>query len=320
MSTTDAAERRRRGHRGPDPVAVSRPDQQPGPAGSRDRQRAPATVRHDGGLRRGHSGRTEGRPGGGAHRGPARGPAPATRRPPRGQAPPGRHGQRPAPPRTGILGRAKTVLRDAAMAAGMLIILLLASLIGIRVRRRRAERGTLPAPEPRTLLNAPSGPAGDLGRGRPAYGRRPRQRAAAAHMAAPGTTPWRTGPGAQDRRSYARATGQAAPVWTPNRPVAARDAAPPPPAGRRRASCPYPGHPLSRALRHPDLRAAPANPVLRRERESRKRSASRHHVPGGTLRRSAARRRTRRRARNRGRSGRYRTSSPDQRTRPAGPA
>ena len=34
---------------------------------------------------------------------------------------------------------------------------LLASLIGIRVRRRRAERATLPAPEPRTLLSAPSG-------------------------------------------------------------------------------------------------------------------------------------------------------------------
>ena len=78
--------------------------------------------------------------------------------PAKAQAPPGKIRPAEGHPATGILSRAKAGLRDAAMAAGVLIVLLLASLIGIRVRRRRAERATLPAPEPRTLLSAPSGP------------------------------------------------------------------------------------------------------------------------------------------------------------------
>jgi len=120
--------------------------------------------------------------------------APAT-----GQAPPGKTRPAAGHPKAAILGRTTTVLRDAAMAAGMLIVLLLASLVGIRFRRRRSERGPLPAPEPRTLLNGPSGPlavAGSAGHAR-AGGH---ERAAAAPMAAPGTAPWRTGPGRQGRR------------------------------------------------------------------------------------------------------------------------
>ena len=64
---------RRRRRCGPDPVPVSHPEQQPGQAGAGDRQRAPATLRHGGGLRRGHSGRAESGPGGRPHRGAARG-------------------------------------------------------------------------------------------------------------------------------------------------------------------------------------------------------------------------------------------------------
>ena len=136
-------------------------------------------------------------------------------------APP--HTIRPAPPRTGILGRAKTVLRDAAMAAGMLILLLLASLIGIRVRRRRADRGPLPAPEPWTLLNAPPGPHGTpVGVARHTAGVARHTRAAAGERAAgrigaPGTAPWRTGPGGQDNRPPAGAGGQTAPAQAPAR-------------------------------------------------------------------------------------------------------
>jgi serine protease len=145
-------------------------------------------------------------------------------------APP--HTIRPAPPRTGILGRAKTVLRDVAMAAGMLILLLLASLIGIRVRRRRADRGPLPAPEPWTLLNAPPGPpgtpAGVARHTRAAAGKR-----AAGQMGAPGTAPWRTRPGGQDTRPPAGAGGQTAPTQAPARwalpgPAPALASGPPP--------------------------------------------------------------------------------------------
>jgi subtilisin family serine protease len=132
---------------------------------------------------------------------------------------------RPAPPRTGILSRATAVLRDAAMAAGMLILLLLASLIGIRVRRRRADRGPLPAPEPWTLLNAPPGPPGA-----PAGVVRYPRATAGAHTAgrvgAPGTAPWRTRParpdwrtgaGGQDTRPPAGAGGQTAHPEAPAR-------------------------------------------------------------------------------------------------------
>ncbi len=64
----------------------------------------------------------------------------------------------PAPAKPGTVGMARSALRDAACAAGGLIVLLLGVLLGLRLWRRRAEHETGPAPEPRTLLNAPSGP------------------------------------------------------------------------------------------------------------------------------------------------------------------
>jgi len=109
------------------------------------------------------------------------------------QAPPGKTGPPAGHPRAGVLDRATTVLRDAAMAAGMLIVLLLASLVGIRIRRRRSDRGGLPAPEPRTLLSAPSEPLATVGGAR--HTRAPAAAAApVAPMAPPGAAPWRTGP------------------------------------------------------------------------------------------------------------------------------
>ncbi len=235
--------------------------------------------------------------------------APATA-PATAQAPP--ETARPAvpPPRTGILGRAQTVLRDAAMAAGMLIILLLASLVGIRVRRRRAERGTLPAPEPRTLLNAPSGPlatsAGGARHSRETAG----HRAAATHMAAPGAAPWRTAPGAQDRRSYAQATGQAAPVWTPNRPVLPGTPAAPG-SGTPPRILPVPGASAFPGPSSSGLAGRPGEPgAPPRSGNPGSGPLTAGPVPGGSLpARAAVGGRTRRRARIRGRSGRYRTSS-----------
>ncbi len=214
---------------------------------------------------------------------------------------------RPAatPPRTGILGRAKTVLRDAAMAAGMLIVLLLASLVGIRVRRRRAERGTLPAPEPRTLLNARSGPLATSAGGARHTRETAGQRAAAAHMAAPGGAPWRTAPGAQDRRSYAQATGQAAPVWTPNRPglpgtPAALASGTPPRILPVPGASAFPGPSSSGLAGRPSEPGAPP----------RSGDPGSGPLPGGPVPASAVGGgRTRRRARIRSRSGRYRTSS-----------
>jgi subtilisin family serine protease len=61
-------------------------------------------------------------------------------------------------PKPGTVGMARSALRDAAAAAGALIVLLLGVLLGIRLWRRRAEQETRSAPEPRTLLGAPSGP------------------------------------------------------------------------------------------------------------------------------------------------------------------
>jgi subtilisin family serine protease len=61
-------------------------------------------------------------------------------------------------PRPGTVGMARSALRDAAAAAGGLIVLLLGILLGLRLWRRRAEHETRSAPEPRTLLGAPSGP------------------------------------------------------------------------------------------------------------------------------------------------------------------
>jgi len=131
---------------------------------------------------------------------------------------------RPAPsqPGTGLLGQARAMLRDAAMAAGMLILLLLASMVGIRVRRRR-ERATLPAPEPRTLVNAPPSPQATVA-GHARHTREAADQRTAAPVAARGTAPWRTGPGLHDwrarpggpdRRSWEPGTGPAVPVWPP---------------------------------------------------------------------------------------------------------
>jgi subtilisin family serine protease len=58
----------------------------------------------------------------------------------------------------GPVGMARSALRDAACAAGGLIVLLLGVLLGLRLWRRRSEHDPGPAPEPRTLLNPPSGP------------------------------------------------------------------------------------------------------------------------------------------------------------------
>jgi subtilisin family serine protease len=62
-----------------------------------------------------------------------------------------------AAPKTGILGAAKALLRDAAIAAGLLIVVLVASLLGLHVRRRRRRPVTVPRAdaERRTLLTAP---------------------------------------------------------------------------------------------------------------------------------------------------------------------
>ncbi|MGP0023239.1 MAG: S8 family serine peptidase [Streptosporangiaceae bacterium] len=157
---------------------------------------------------------------------------------------------RPAPPRTGILSRATAVLRDAAMAAGMLILLLLASLIGIRVRRRRADRGPLPGPEPWTLLNAPPGPPG-VPAGVVRYPRATAGARSAGRVGAPGTAPWRTGPArpdwqtgaaGQDTRPPAGARGQTADTEAPA--GRARPGAPPAPAsGPPPGVLPVPGTP-----------------------------------------------------------------------------
>jgi hypothetical protein len=63
-----------------------------------------------------------------------------------------------SPAKPGTVGMARSALRDAAAAAGGLIVLLLGILLGLRLWRRRAEQETRSAPEPRTLLGAPSGP------------------------------------------------------------------------------------------------------------------------------------------------------------------
>ncbi len=168
------------------------------------------------------------------------------------QAPP--RTVRPAPPRTGILSRAKAVLRDAAMAAGMLILLLLASLIGIRVRRRRADRGPLPAPEPWTLLNAPPGPPG-VPAGVVRYPRATAGAHTARRVGAPGTAPWRTGParpdwragaGGQDTRPPAGAGGQTAhpeapAQWALPGPPSAPASGPPPGVLPVPGTPPFPG-------------------------------------------------------------------------------
>jgi hypothetical protein len=60
---------------------------------------------------------------------------------------------------TGVLGTARALLRDAVMAAGLLIALLAASLVGMRVRRRRPALAPRAAPQPRMLLSAPVAPA-----------------------------------------------------------------------------------------------------------------------------------------------------------------
>ena len=167
------------------------------------------------------------------------------------QAPPAKTRPTAGHPKTGILGRAKIVLRDAAIAAGTLIVLLLASLLGIRVRRRRAERGALPAPEPRTVLNAPSGPPGSAGGARHTRAAA-EERAATAHMAAPapgGPDPAaRTGgpsPAARTGGHKPARPVRARPPGRPTGPCPARRR--PWPAGHRPASCPCPVPRRSRA-------------------------------------------------------------------------
>jgi serine protease len=56
------------------------------------------------------------------------------------------------------VGMAKSALRDAAYAAGGLIVLLLGVLLGLRLWRRRSGRQSRSPAEPRTLLEAPTGP------------------------------------------------------------------------------------------------------------------------------------------------------------------
>jgi subtilisin family serine protease len=100
---------------------------------------------------------------------PATAPATGTGTPDRAQAPGAAGGTAGrAATTTGILGTARTVLRDAAIVAGLLIVVLVASLAGLRVRRRRpalaaraarAARAAQAAPPPRMLLSAPVAPA-----------------------------------------------------------------------------------------------------------------------------------------------------------------
>src|SRR6201996_2674540 len=64
-----------------------------------------------------------------------------------------------ARPKPSTVGLAKSALRDAAAAAGGLIIVLLGVLLGLRLWRRRSGAEVQPASEqPRTLLDAPLGP------------------------------------------------------------------------------------------------------------------------------------------------------------------
>ncbi len=61
-------------------------------------------------------------------------------------------------PKPSTVGMAKSALRYAACAAGGLIVLLLGLLLGFRLWRRRSGQEPQSAAEPRTLLDAPSGP------------------------------------------------------------------------------------------------------------------------------------------------------------------
>jgi subtilisin family serine protease len=64
-----------------------------------------------------------------------------------------------AQPKPSTAGMAKSALRDAAYAAGALIVLLLGVLLGLRLWRRRSGPEVQPVSEqPRTLLDAPLGP------------------------------------------------------------------------------------------------------------------------------------------------------------------
>ncbi len=63
-----------------------------------------------------------------------------------------------AQPKPSTVGMAKSALRYAACAAGGLIVLLLGVLLGFRLWRRRSGQEPQSAAEPRTLLDAPSGP------------------------------------------------------------------------------------------------------------------------------------------------------------------
>ena len=119
-------------------------------------------------------------------------------------------------PKPSTVGMAKSALRYAACAAGGLIVLLLGLLLGFRLWRRRSGQEPQSAAEPRTLLDAPSGPPS---------GPQPIQASSARHARAGEQLPWPRAPRAP------RSGGPAAPAA---RPVAAAVPAvqiPAPPVG-----------------------------------------------------------------------------------------
>jgi serine protease len=116
-----------------------------------------------------------------------------------------------ARPKPSTVGMAKSALRYAACAAGGLIVLLLGLLLGFRLWRRRSGQEPQSAAEPRTLLDAPSGPPS---------GPQPIQASSARH--------------ARAGEEFAFAPGAPALSAPAARPVAAAVAAvqiPPPPVG-----------------------------------------------------------------------------------------
>ena len=206
--------------------------------------------------------------------------SPATAPTPRGKT-------RPAAghPATGILGRAKAVLRDAAMAAGMLIVLLLASLLGIRVRRRRTERVTLPASEPRTLLSAPSGPLAAAGGARHTKAAA-EGHAIVAHDARPGAGPWRADPARPDWPSPPRGQDRQTRVHPPAHGTTAGAVTRPPWPGAPQALASGPAPrilPVPGAPPFPGAFPGPSSPGLPGRPGTSGPARSSSQVPGGPL-------------------------------------
>ena len=118
-----------------------------------------------------------------------------------------------ARPKPTTVGMAKSALRYAACAAGGLIVLLLGILLGFRLWRRRSGQEPQSAAEPRTLLDAPSGPPS---------GPQPIQASSARHARA------------GEEFAFAPAAPTPAPAAPAARPVTAAVPAvqiPPPPVG-----------------------------------------------------------------------------------------